>query len=97
MISGIGCEDCCGHSDQQLATAGAKLDDGTAAGWYNIIEIPNSGSIYTYGTNKKGNVQMAAGGRYDRGTLCGTNSRNLVYMRDEVYTSSCLRGSCDPL
>ena len=73
MISDIGCEDCAGAMWQWLRTPSARLDDGTAAAWYNL---PGSaGSFYTYGTNSYGNTQLRAGGAWTDGASCGSRSR----------------------
>jgi len=79
MISNIGCEDCAGAMYQWLQTPSARLDDGTAAGWY---DLPGAkGSFYTYGTNLYGNTQLLAGGHWADGTNCGSRCRTATYYR----------------
>ena len=58
---------------QWLETPSARLDAGTAAGWYNLPE--GKGSYYTYGTNKYGNTQLRAGGGWGVALVCGSRCR----------------------
>ena len=73
IISDIGCEDAVGVLYQWLVTSSAKLDDGTAAGWYDLAG--DKGSFYTYGTNKYGNTQLLAGGNWNVAACCGSRCR----------------------
>ncbi len=84
MISNIGCEDCAGAMYQWLQTSSARLDNGTAVGWYNLPG--DRGSFYTYGTDLYGNTQLHAGGYWCHGAFCGSRCRNTYYFR--WFTSS---------
>lgn len=85
MISDIGCEDCAGVMYQWLSTPSTRLDDGTAAGWYNLPGA--KGSIYTYSTNKYGNTQLLAGGYWTVATHCGSRCRYANGARWLTYSS----------
>ncbi len=88
MISNIGCEDCAGVVYQWLSTSAAHLDDGTAAGWYDLTGA--KGSFYTYGTNKYGNTQLRAGGNWGDGAACGSRCRHANgYRWDTGSTIGC--------
>lgn len=94
MISNIGCEDCCGAMWQWLQTPSARLDDGTAAGWYNL---PGSkGSFYTYGTNQYGNTQLRAGAYWDDGASSGSRARSAGGMRWNANSAVGGRGRAEP-
>lgn len=73
IVSSIGCEGCAGEWYQWLQTPSVRLNDGTASGWYNLPGA--KGSLYTYGNNKYGNVQLLAGGRWAETTYCGSCCR----------------------
>lgn len=95
MISNIGCEDCAGALWQWLLTSSARLDNGTAGGWYNL---PGSkGSFYTYGTNLYGNTQLLAGGYWDGGTACGSRGRGASVYRWGTATDVGARFLAEPL
>ena len=95
MISNIGCEDCCGAMYQWLQTPSARLDDGAAAGWYDLAGA--KGSFYTYGTNKYGNTQLHAGGDWNYGTNCGSRCRHAAAYRGNTYSVIGGRFASDPL
>jgi len=78
-VSNIGCEDCVGAMHQWLLTPSARLDDGTAGGWYDLAG--GKGSFYTYGNNKYGNTQLRAGGDWDDGAYCGSRCRDAFFYR----------------
>lgn len=95
MISNIGCEDCAGALYQWLQTPSARLDDGTAAGWYNLAGA--KGSFYTYGTNKYGNTQLRAGGDWAYGANCGSRCRSAGDFRWNASTDVGGRFGAKPL
>ena len=88
MVSDGGDEGCCGQWYQWLQTPSARLDDGTAAGWYNLPGA--DGSFYTYGDNKYGNTVLLAGGNWAPGTHCGSRCRYANIVRR--YTASAFAG-----
>ena len=94
MISNIGCEDCAGAMWQWLKTSSARLDDGTAVGWYNLPGA--KGSFYTYGTNSYGNTQLRAGGHWAGGADCGSRARAANYYRWYADSSIGGRGRAEP-
>ncbi len=79
MISNGGGEDFCGVMNQWLLTPSARLDDGIAAGWYDLPG--NMGSFYTYGDNKYGNTVLTAGGNWSYGANAGSRCRNAADSR----------------
>jgi formylglycine-generating enzyme required for sulfatase activity len=95
MISNIGCEDCAGALWQWLKTPSARLDNGTAAGWYNLPGV--KGSFYTYGTNLYGNTQLLAGGDWHNGADCGSRSRYAANYRWSTNTNVGGRFLAEPL
>jgi len=94
MISNIGCEDCAGAMWQWLRTPSARLDDGTAAGWYNLPGA--KGSFYTYGTHKYGNTQLLAGGDWTYGASCGSRARFAFFCRWLAIAYVGGRGRAEP-
>ncbi len=94
MISNGGAEGMCGAMWQWLSTPSARLDDGTAAGWY---DLPGAkGSLYTYGTNKYANTQLRAGGHWTTGAHCGSRSRLAGGSRWPAAADVGARGRSEP-
>ena len=91
MISGIGCEDCCGAMYQWLSDQSYQNDSSTYNGAFGWYTLPGSkGSIYRQGAS--GDVKLLAGGHWNSGSLCGSRSRYANFYRWTTYSSLGSRG-----
>lgn len=71
MISDIGCEDCCGVMWQWLLDQSYRYD---GTGW-GYKDLPgDKGRLLSQGAF--GDVKLIAGGRWDSGTIAGSQCRN---------------------
>jgi len=94
IVSNIVVEDPAGTWYQWLQTSSARLDDGTAAGWYDLAGV--KGSYYTYGANKFGNTQLRAGGTWALAATCGSWCRSASDYRWRTYSNSGCRFGARP-
>jgi hypothetical protein len=91
MISGIGCEDCCGAMYQWLADQSYQNDSSAYVGTFSYYDLPgNKGSIYKQGGT--GDVKLHAGGAWYDGTICGSRYRHADCYRWYAYSAIGSRG-----